>query len=203
MVVALWKLFIFEKVIWPHNSIFLKTRTCSFIPTPLLTTQSDSRQKTKKNNDWLFINIHSASTAKWGCITTMFLKYMSQWEIKALYRPAYFLANSHILSHVYGSIYNEERNAWNSASKPICCIFAVTQLSIWSRIWTQAQIWKKYWRSMVFWSQVHRLKRCRDEMFIIQKLKLNMTFPLHYELCFWFQWHLLYTYWFIFTHNYN
>lgn len=44
--------------------------------------------------------------------------------------------------------------------------------------------YEKYWRSMVFWSQVHRLKRCGDEKFIIQKLKLKMTFSLHYEYVF-------------------
>ena len=48
MMVAIWKLFIFDKVIWPHNFIFLKTRTCSFLPTPLPTTQKWFKPKQRK-----------------------------------------------------------------------------------------------------------------------------------------------------------
>lgn len=50
--------------------------------------------------------------------------------------------------------------------------------------WTQAQIWKILEKHGLLETQVHRLKRCGDEKFIIQKLKLNMTFSLHYKYVF-------------------
>lgn len=70
-------------------------------------------------------------------------------------------------------------------------------------VWTQAQIWKILEKHGLLESQVHRLKRCGDEKFIIQKAETQNDPFFTLWICFWFQWHLLYTYWFIFIHNYK